>query len=171
MKIAYIILGLTALLSCGSKSANNKDNKIPDPTNPEIVSKPYILLDNEHSMMKNKSKDVPYYYIPNLDSFTVDITGYEFILPSPEFDYIRDGINYPEMLGGSWAYIDILYGDSGDIYTQLNELEKDKKFAIANFKDRFKGEKPKEFILAFRFYIDNAAGQQEIDHFKVKVGQ
>jgi len=73
------------------------------------------------------------------------------------------------MLGGSWAYLDILYGDSSEISVKLNELEKDKKFSIANFKDKFKSEVPKEFKLAFRFYIDNGKGEQEIDHFKVKV--
>lgn len=167
-KTLVFILCCYLLMSCGNKSSvNGKINADQKPQG--IDSKPYILLDNEHSIMKNKGKDVPYYYIPNLDSFTIDITGYEFILPSPEFDYIKEGINYTEMLGGSWAYMDILYNDSLETSASLNELEKDKKFGVGNFRKRFKGPEPKEFTLAFRFYIDNGKGEQEIDQFKVKV--
>jgi hypothetical protein len=176
MKNTLFCFMLLFVIGCGSKTKSN--NPATDTTaNSGGKTDLTIVLKNEFSMMKNKGKEVPAYSIPNLDSFIVDITGYEFILPSPAFDYIRDGINYPEMLGGSFAYMDIIYGnDSLEVHPHhvvepftLIEVEENKKFAVRGIKDQFKGGEPKEFLLAFRFYIDNGKGEQEIDLFKVKV--
>lgn len=158
---------LAVALGCGSK-------KTPDANTPEkqpgIVTQPYILLKNEYSLLKNPGKEVPAYQIPNLDSFVVDIKGYDFVLPSPAFDYIGEGIDYPKMLGGSWAYLHIMYNDSLVLkHPDMKEIVPDEQFAITGLKEQLGKNPPKEFKLAFRFYIDNGKGMQEIDQFRVMV--
>lgn len=165
-KFCYFLM-LLAMAGCGKNTSSSATNPTAKDT---IPTQPYIKLTDGFSIMKNPNKEVPSYQIPNLDSFVVDIKGYEFVLPSPEFDYIRENINYNKMLGGDWAYMHIIYNDSLEIRPiKMNEIVKDEQFAITGLKNRFEKEPPSEFKLAFRFYIDNGKGQQEIDQFKVKV--
>jgi hypothetical protein len=130
-----------------------------------------IRLSDEYSLMKNAGRtDIPFYLIPSLDSFVIDLTGYEFVLPSPAFDYIGSGINYPEMIGGSWAYVSILYNDTSEIrYAKLKKSDDGNTLTLTNVGNELAGKNVSEFVLAFRFYIDNDKGEQEIDHFKVRV--
>lgn len=166
-KLIYIFFVVLVTFGCSNKKSSIPENPVVNDT---ILTQPYIKLSDGYSIMKNQGKVVPAYQIPNLDSFVVDIKGYEFVLPSPEFDYIRDNINYPEMLGGSWAYIDIIYNDSLELKQfNMNEFVKNERFAITGVNKNFDSNPPSEFLLAFRFYIDNGKGQQEIDRFKVKV--
>ncbi len=189
MKNIVFFLFLTILLSCGTKKADthdtsaNKDSVAGNDAvgNADLPSSICIVLKDEHSITKNPGKEVASYTIPDIDSFVVDITGYHFVLPDPAFTDIRDNFNYTELLGagGSFAYIDILYGDSGQISPRnpiwcpgahLRVIEKDKKFSLSRIKKMCNGKVPTEFILAFRAYIDSpGGGQQEIDRFKVKV--
>ena len=160
--LLFLFTLIFILLACSNNSP--KDNEL---SNAKVkTDKIPLIVSDEYSKMKDGQK---VYQIKSSDSLIVDISNYEFILPDPAFTYIRENIDYPEMLGGSWAYIDILYDDSSEIRGTIVEMEKEGILHIDKVMETLKEKKIKDFIIAFRFNIDNGKGQQEIDHFPVHI--
>ncbi len=163
MKTIFPFAILLFLFACSSDKNKDQEDQPAEPAKPKPSA--LIKLDDAHSLMKNGADSKPY-LITDIDSFVIDITGYKFILPSPAFDYID--IDYPQMIGGSWGYISLLKNDSTLVDVIPFEKSIDgNKFTVTELKTM--GNIPQEFTLAFRFYIDNDKGEQEIDHFGVKV--
>jgi len=160
LNLLFLFTLLFALLACNSPKEDESSDK---EVKPDVIP---LILSDEYSKMKDGQKA---FQIKSSDSLIVNISNYEFILPDPAFTYIRENINYPKMLGGSWAYIDILYNDSLEIRGTIVEIEKERILHIDNVMNKLKEKNIKDFIIAFRFYIDNGKGQQEIDHFPVHI--
>lgn len=160
LNLLFLFTLLFIHLGCNSQKEDESSDK---KGKTDIIP---LILSDAYSKMKDGQK---VYQIKSSDSLILDISNYEFILPDPAFTYIRENINYPKILGGPWAYIDILYNDSLEMHGTIVEIKKEKILHVDNVMNKLKEKNIKDFIIAFRFYIDNGKGQQEIDHFPVHI--
>lgn len=162
-----ILSFVLSLSSCGGSSGEKVDKDslatvVVAPTN-------HIVLDSIHSFMKNNNEaSVPTYIVSSADSFYIEMKDYNFYLPDPAFTYIRENIDYKKMVvsSASFAFVDVLSGDSTLSHNTVTFVKsEDNNSILVKIKDK----RITDFTLAFRFYIDNGKGEQEIDKFKVKV--
>lgn len=160
--VASLMITLFVLGACTGQGDGENNGEEENITTNSIP----LVLSDEYSIMKGGKRT---FNINKDDSLILDISGYEFILPDPAFTYIRENINYPKMLGGPWAYINIIYNDSLEIRGELIEMSKENLFHIDKVMHELNTKNIKDFTIAFRFYIDNGKGQQEIDHFPVHI--
>ena len=162
----FLMLLLVFAAACTDQQENgNKRDAGPGKEKITVNGIPLVLADG-YSLMKGGNG---VYNIHKDDSLIVDISDYEFIFRDPAFNYIREQIDYPKMLGGSWASIRIIYGDSSEIRGDLIEMKQDRVFYIDHVMNHINRNNIKDFYIAFMFYIDNGKGQQEIDRFPVHI--
>jgi hypothetical protein len=154
---------LTSLLFIYSCTSQNQDiSESNDLGNDPIP----LIIDSVHSQMHGQGKA---YKISSNDSLYFDISSYKFKLKGEHYDFIRENINYTELMAGSFAYSDVIYNDSMEFLIKVKEVEKDRIFTFDHVMDSLNKLGVKKFDLAFKFYLDNGFGEDVIDVFPVEI--
>lgn len=176
-KLGFWLLPLL-LCACASDHTEQKDS-IAEHQTPEIPVSNVLKISDEYSYIKNEGKkDIPYFIIPTIDSFIVDISDYNFDASAVFHEYMTES-RFRSFIGGSWSHFYVDIDDTTRMSIRIDEeLLQDSIFKVAPVLEYFDGSVPNfvaadmvpdDFMLSIGLFIDNGRGMVEVDRFRVKV--